>query len=246
MSPAQTGGASKAPRESHPIPVSCAGSSSWPAWIWISPACDSLPKSLALRPATEQDRRFWSFSPTTARSLRDFHSGWTRGNKLDRRVLSTFLLGQKLAARDAEKMLADALLKAKAENKRVFLIFSASWCGPCRRLARLLDTQKAELERHYVFVKLDIDRDEHAESLRDRYPESKNGGIPWFAILDAAGKELITSDMPEPRHRAGYSNIGFPDTQKGIAHFIDMLKQTAPHLSEAVIAELRKATERRR
>ena len=79
--------------------------------------------------------------------------------KLDRRVLSTFLLGQKLAKRDAEKMLAEALLKAKAENKRVFLIFSASWCGPCRHLARLLDTQKAELERHYVFVKPDISRD---------------------------------------------------------------------------------------
>ena len=87
--------------------------------------------------------------------------------KLDRPFLSMFLLGQKLAKRDAEKMVTEALHKAKAENKRVFLIFSASWCGPCRQLVRLLDTQKVELERHYVFVKPDISRDYHVESLRD-------------------------------------------------------------------------------
>ena len=72
-----------------------------------------------------------------------------RAGKLDRRALATFLLEQKLASRDAERMLASAIVKAKDENKRLFLIFSASWCGPCRSLARLLETQKAELERHY-------------------------------------------------------------------------------------------------
>ena len=138
-------------------------------------------------------------------------------------------------------MLADAQLKAKAEDKKVFLIFSASWCGPCRRLARLLDSQKAELERHYVFVKLDIDRDQHAESLRERYPESKNGGIPWYAILDAAGKELITSNMEKPNAPIRLDERGFPTTRREIDHFIKMLKQTAPGLAEDTLAALRKA-----
>ncbi len=161
--------------------------------------------------------------------------------KLDRHFLSIFLLGQKLARRDAEKMLAEAIQKAKAENKRVFLIFSASWCGPCRQLERLLDTQKVELERHYVIVKPDISRDYHAETLRARYPESLNGGIPWYAILDAEGKELITSNKAKPTGRSGSTNVAFPGNRSGMDHFIKMLKQTAPALSEETLSALRKA-----
>jgi thiol-disulfide isomerase/thioredoxin len=164
-----------------------------------------------------------------------------RAGKLDRQALATFLLGQKLATRDAERMLAGALATAKAENKRVFLIFSASWCGPCRSLARLLDTQKAELEQHYVFVKLDISRDQHAESLRERYPESKNGGVPWYAILDETGKELITSNLEETSRRYGSSNVGYPGRRKGMDHFVKMLKQTAPRLTEDTLSQLRNA-----
>jgi RNA polymerase sigma factor (sigma-70 family) len=164
-----------------------------------------------------------------------------QGGKLDRRGLSRFLLGQRLAARDAETMLADALVKAKAEGKSVFLIFSASWCGPCRRLARFLDSQMAELERHYVFVRPDISRDEHAESLRERYPESQGGGIPWYAILDASGKPRITSNTAKPTRQTGSTNVAFPGTRRGVEHFLKMLKETAPHLSVDKLAELGKA-----
>ena len=119
--------------------------------------------------------------------------------KLESRPLSGFLAGQKQPTRDAERMLAEALEKAKAENKRVFFIMSASWCGPCRMLARFLAAHKGELDPHYIFVKLDISRDEHADSLSERYKGNWDGSIPWYAILDADGKEIVTSNKPAPR-----------------------------------------------
>jgi hypothetical protein len=137
--------------------------------------------------------------------------------------------------------LAEALEKAKGEGKRVFFIASASWCGPCRLLSRFLAAHKHELERHYVFVKLDISRDEHADSVRKRLQGGKAEGVPWYAVLDADGKARITSNAPGTRPDRDSTNIGFPSDPEAIEHFLNMLKQTAPHLSAEQLGELRKA-----
>jgi len=122
--------------------------------------------------------------------------GLDPNGKLEGRPLGEFLAGQKQPTRDAERMLAEALDKAKAEDKRVFFIMSASWCGPCRLLARFLAAHKSEFDPHYVFVKLDISRDQHIDSLSERQKGSWDGSIPWFAILDAEGKAIVVSNKP--------------------------------------------------
>jgi thiol-disulfide isomerase/thioredoxin len=161
--------------------------------------------------------------------------------KLDGRALGAFLLEHKLPTRDAETMLLDGLAKAKAENKRVFLIMSASWCGPCRMLARFLVANKAELERHYVFVKLDISRDTRVGSLKEKYEgKDASNGVPWYVILDAAGEPLITSNAKELAEESSSTNIGFPSSKEGIDHFLKMLKETAPRLSDEALDSLRK------
>jgi thiol-disulfide isomerase/thioredoxin len=161
--------------------------------------------------------------------------------KLDGSALGAFLLEHKLATRDAERMLADALVKARAEDKRVFLIMSASWCGPCRMLARFLAVHKPELDRHYVFVKLDVSRDEHAESLRRRYEKGEHNGVPWYVILDTDGVPLVTSNTDAVKREYGMTNIGFPSSKAGIDHFLDMLRQTAPRLPAESLEALRAA-----
>jgi thiol-disulfide isomerase/thioredoxin len=165
-------------------------------------------------------------------------------HQLDGRTLAAFLQKHKLAARDAERMLAEAREQAKTDNKRVFFIASASWCGPCRRLSRFLAEHKDELERYYVFVKIDISRDEHADALRKRLQQGKHEGVPWYAILDVDGKVLITSNAPKEDSPSGSSNIGFPSSPEGIEHFLTMIKQTAPHLSQKQINALRKGLEK--
>jgi thiol-disulfide isomerase/thioredoxin len=164
---------------------------------------------------------------------------------LDARALGAFLGEQKLDTRDAERMLSAALERAKAGRKRVFLIMSASWCGPCRMLARFLAAHKAELEHHYVFVKLDVSRDEHADSLRARYEKGEHNGVPWYVILDDDGKPLVTSNTEAIKEEYGGTNVGFPSSKAGIDHFVSMLKQTAPGLSAEALETLRQALGRK-
>ena len=89
-------------------------------------------------------------------------------------------------------------------------------------------------------MKLDLSRDTHAQELLERY-EGKNAsnGVPWYAIFDADGKPLITSNAKEVDEQYGSSNVGFPSSKGGIDHFLTMLRQTAPRLSGQALASLR-------
>lgn len=51
----------------------------------------------------------------------------------------------------------EAMLK---EGKTVVCDFWASWCGPCRMLAPVMDEAAAELAGKAEFVKVDIDENE--------------------------------------------------------------------------------------
>ncbi len=73
-----------------------------------------------------------------------------------------------------------------------------------------------------------------------RYQGNEHNGVPWHAVLDAEGKLLITSNAPGPKSPHDSTNIGFPSGAAEVAHFLRMLQQTAPRLTEARLAELRK------
>jgi thioredoxin-related protein len=140
---------------------------------------------------------------------------------------------------DAKAVLKDALDRAEKEDKRVFLHFGAPWCGWCHKLEDFLAREEiaAILGPDFVDVKIDTDRMTHGKEVMKEYCE-KQGGIPWFAILDAKGKALATSDGPK-------GNIGYPAEPHEIDHFLAMLKQGArklePDQVERIEAALRKA-----
>ena len=63
---------------------------------------------------------------------------------------------------------------------------------------------------------------------------------PWIAILDADGKTLATSDIPE------IGNIGYPSEPGEIDHFMGMLRKTVQRTSPAQLAAIeRKLNEER-
>jgi outer membrane lipoprotein-sorting protein len=79
--------------------------------------------------------------------------------------------------------LDQALKIARASNKRVFIDFMATWCGPCKELAKTcFDTPEFKaLGKSYVFCRIDVD---DQPSLAQKYGAE---AIPLQVITDTNG-----------------------------------------------------------
>jgi len=97
---------------------------------------------------------------------------------------------------DGTRQVADALVTAKKENKRVLLQFGANWCGWCHKLHKLFQSDAdiaARLKQSYVVVLVDVNQGHNAEIVK-RYDNPTRFGLPVIVILDADGKALTTQD----------------------------------------------------
>lgn len=84
---------------------------------------------------------------------------------------------------------AQALAKAKKENKKLMVDCYTLWCGPCRYMATNIfpnDTLGAYMNEHFVCMKLDM---EHGEG-PERNKTFNVKAYPTFIFFDADGKEL--------------------------------------------------------
>lgn len=84
---------------------------------------------------------------------------------------------------------AQALAKAKKENKKLMVDCYTLWCGPCRYMATNVfpnDTLGAYMNEHFVCMKLDM---EHGEG-PERNKTFNVKAYPTFIFFDADGKEM--------------------------------------------------------
>ena len=84
-----------------------------------------------------------------------------------------------------------ALDRAKAENKPIYLLFSATWCGPCKTYKNtvLNDAQvKRSLDNDVIFVSADIDRD---KALARKYNVS---GVPTGFFIRVQNGQTQTAN----------------------------------------------------
>ena len=140
------------------------------------------------------------------------------GDHHDPGRVKEFLNRNAVTPKDAEVVLRDGLSRASSEDKRVFLTFGAPWCGWCHKLSDWMSKPEiaAILDRDFVIVKVDIDRMTHGKDLMAQVRPKADGGIPWFAVLDAKGKPVGTSDGPQ-------GNIGYPFKPEEIDHFMALI-----------------------
>ncbi|MDE6393746.1 MAG: thioredoxin family protein, partial [Duncaniella sp.] len=86
-------------------------------------------------------------------------------------------------------LLKDAVAKAKAEGKMVFLDCYTSWCGPCRTMAnKVFPTQEVGdfMNPKFVSIKIDMEKGE-GPSLVEKLQVS---AYPTFIIFNAEGNEV--------------------------------------------------------
>lgn len=138
----------------------------------------------------------------------------------------------------ADEILNTAFAKARAEHKNVFVKFSASWCGWCKKMDASMDDPicKKYFDDNFVIVQLVLDeRDDKtqlenpgADAIRIKYNGDTNQGIPFWIVLNDEGKLLGDSYVRNKGESVAEKgkNSGCPAKAEEVAAFIEVLKKT--------------------
>ncbi|MEP0264281.1 thioredoxin family protein [Dokdonia sp.] len=144
--------------------------------------------------------------------------------------ITTICTIQTNAQNSASNILENALTQAKAENKNVFVKYSASWCGWCKKMDRQMksDSCKSFFDANYVTVTLVVKESKNKKHLENpgaidflKKHKGEKAGLPFWAILDNTGV------LMEDSYNAKGENIGCPATDSEVADFITILKKTS-------------------
>jgi thioredoxin-related protein len=104
----------------------------------------------------------------------------------------------------AETVLKNASIQANKENKKVILIFHASWCGWCKKMEASLNDPlvKKMFDDNYVIATLDVQERPGKTNLENpggmavmTRLKGEKSGLPFWVVLDAKGKVLADSQI---------------------------------------------------
>lgn len=146
----------------------------------------------------------------------------------------------------ADALFAHAKAEAQQEHKGILLVFSASWCGPCKLYERFLEDPRMKpiTEKAFVVQRIDVGEHKgdpkHADTpggagLRSTLGAAQEPGFPFLVMTDENGNPIINSY----RNGDTGSNVGYPALPEEIDWYIEMLKRAAPSLSPAELAATR-------
>lgn len=148
----------------------------------------------------------------------------------------------------AQEVVNQAVKQAAAENKKVFLLFHASWCGWCHKMdTSMQDPAVRELfERNFVITHLVVHESAKnkplenpgAEAMKEAW-HGKDQGIPFWVILDQSGQLITDSKIRKPGEgpESG-ENCGCPAAEEEVDFFLTVLRKTTD-LTEAELEKIR-------
>jgi len=132
-------------------------------------------------------------------------------------------------AQSAAEIMNKAYHQAKVENKNVFLIFHASWCGWCKKMEKNMEDPlvKAYFDQNYVKAFITIEERGEKATLNTpggtEFVEQlggKNQGLPYWVILDENGNVLKDSKI-------NGENVGGPSSEQEVDYLISTLAPTS-------------------
>jgi thioredoxin-related protein len=148
---------------------------------------------------------------------------------------------------DAAAILAEARTAAAKENKNVFIIFHASWCGWCHKMDTAMNDPavKRYFDDNYVVRHLVVMESKDKKNLENpgalsmlkKYSD-ESSGIPFWVVYDSSGRKLFDS-RPDLLNGKRGDNVGCPASEKEVDHFIQVLKGSSK-IDEAGLAAIRK------
>ena len=137
-----------------------------------------------------------------------------------------------------DEILKEARGLASKENKKVFVIFHASWCGWCHKMDTAMNDPvcKKYFDDNYIIRHLTVYESKDKKDLETpgalelltKY-KGNDLGIPYWLIFDADGN-LVADSKIRPANAATDTegnNAGCPATENEVKFFIDVLKQTS-------------------
>ncbi|HEY6061997.1 MAG TPA: thioredoxin family protein [Chitinophagaceae bacterium] len=153
------------------------------------------------------------------------------------------------SARSASELLKEAYQSAAANNKNVFIMFHASWCGWCHKMDKSMndETCKKFFEDNFVICHLVVDESADKKNLEnpgaDEFRKKYYGdgqGIPFWLVFDKEGILLADSKMrDEGAGPETGENTGCPASEKEVEYFISVLQKTTK-LNPAALEVIRK------
>jgi len=170
-------------------------------------------------------------------------------------LLSVFILvnavssNAQLATPSAEEIMKEAFSTAVKENKKVFIMFHASWCGWCHKMDASLNDPvcKKYFDDNFVIRHLVVYESKGKENLENsgaldmltKY-NGADQGIPFWLVFDKNENFLADSRMPPPSAtpEAKAQNTGCPANKEEVDYFIEVLKK-ATSLKEAELEIIR-------
>lgn len=136
----------------------------------------------------------------------------------------------------AEEIMKEAYAVAGKENKKVMVIFHASWCGWCHKMDTALNdpSVKKYFDDNFIIRHMVVFESKGKENLENpralemlsKY-NGKDDGIPFWLIFDKEGKFLADSRMTTTVNGIEkLQNTGCPASKEEVDYFIEVLKKT--------------------
>jgi len=151
-------------------------------------------------------------------------------------LLFAISLHSQKAPASAEEIMKEAYSVAKKENKKILLIFHASWCGWCHKMDTSLNdpSVKKYFDDNFVIRHMVVFESKGKEKLETQGAlnilkkyQGEEDGIPFWLIFDNDknflfdSRRTIKENGVEKRR-----SVGCPATKEEVEYFIDVLRKT--------------------